>query len=238
MPPRMAPRLAIPLLAAFLATQTISGQKTKPQPDKDGVYAVWNGVKAASLIFAAPVVLPAGSTSIKHICALLVVVSANGTLKKIAAANKTAGELDYAAINALEHSRFEPGNLDGSPVATQFMIWFPFLGDGHPVVPIENLVAFGTAHPKVLLPPLPTSTPEAEFSEEARRAHYNGTSVFHAVIDENGLPRAIGLISPAGKGLDQKALEAVHKYKFKPATLYGLPVPFLMTIEVHFRLQP
>jgi outer membrane biosynthesis protein TonB len=37
-------------------------------------------------------------------------------------------------------------------------------------------------------------------------------------------------------GLDQKAIEAVREYKFKPAMLYGKPVAVQVAIEVNFRL--
>jgi TonB family protein len=37
-------------------------------------------------------------------------------------------------------------------------------------------------------------------------------------------------------GLDQKAVEAVRHYRFKPATLQGKPVPVEVNIEVNFRI--
>jgi periplasmic protein TonB len=37
-------------------------------------------------------------------------------------------------------------------------------------------------------------------------------------------------------GLDEKALEAVLRYRFKPAMKGGKPVPVLITIAVNFRL--
>jgi protein TonB len=39
-----------------------------------------------------------------------------------------------------------------------------------------------------------------------------------------------------GMGLDEKAVEAVKQYKFKPATLQGKPVPVEVNIEVNFRI--
>ena len=41
---------------------------------------------------------------------------------------------------------------------------------------------------------------------------------------------------PFGMGLDQKALNDVKQYRFKPATLQGKPVPVEVNIEVHFRI--
>jgi TonB family protein len=39
-----------------------------------------------------------------------------------------------------------------------------------------------------------------------------------------------------GYGLDEKALEAIRKYHFKPAMKGKAPVPVMITVEVNFRL--
>ena len=101
---------------------------------------------------------------------------------------------------------------------------------GRPVGPPMSVL------PPSLKPPVPIYTPEAEFSDLARRHNYQGMVLIRVLVDEDGLPRLVGLMAGAGMGLDEKALEAVRKYKFKPATLEGIPVPFLMSIEVNFRL--
>jgi TonB family protein len=41
-----------------------------------------------------------------------------------------------------------------------------------------------------------------------------------------------------GKGLDEKALEAVKKYKFRPAMRDGKPVPVEIAVQVKFILLP
>jgi len=64
--------------------------------------------------------------------------------------------------------------------------------------------------------PVIVSGPRAEFSAEARREHYQGTCLLALVVDEEGNPWNVIVIRPLGKGLDEKALEAVRKYKFKP----------------------
>ena len=84
--------------------------------------------------------------------------------------------------------------------------------------------------------PVPTFRADPEYSEEARRAKWQGAALLQVVIDENGVPRDIQVIRPLGLGLDQKAIEAVQKWRFKPGQKNGTPVPVAATIEVNFRL--
>ena len=84
--------------------------------------------------------------------------------------------------------------------------------------------------------PVPIFTPEAEFSDEARRAKYQGVVLISLIVDAQGNPQNPRVVRPLGMGLDEKALEAVRKYKFKPAMKDGKPVPVMMSIEVNFRL--
>jgi len=77
---------------------------------------------------------------------------------------------------------------------------------------------------------------EPEYSEEARKAKFQGTVLLYVEVDEKGLPRNIKVIRPLGLGLDQKAIEAVEKWKFTPGKKDGKPVAVQAQIEVNFRL--
>ena len=77
---------------------------------------------------------------------------------------------------------------------------------------------------------------EPEYSEEARKAKFQGTVVLFVVVDEKGNPTNLKVIRPLGLGLDQKAIEAVEKWKFSPGKKDGKPVAVQATIEVNFRL--
>ena len=84
--------------------------------------------------------------------------------------------------------------------------------------------------------PVPIFKPEPEYSEEARKAKFQGTVVLFIAVDEKGNPRDLKVIRPLGLGLDQKAIEAVQKWKFRPGMKDGHAVPVQATIEVNFRL--
>jgi TonB family protein len=78
---------------------------------------------------------------------------------------------------------------------------------------------------------------EAEFSDEARRAKYQGVCLISLIVDTQGNPQNIRIARALGMGLDEKAIEAIRQYKFKPAMKDGkTPVPVMITIEVDFRL--
>ena len=85
-------------------------------------------------------------------------------------------------------------------------------------------------------PPSVVFKVEPEYSEEARKAKFQGTVVLTIVVDEKGNPRDLKVFRPLGLGLDQKAIEAVEKWRFKPGMKDGKPVAVMATVEVNFRL--
>ncbi len=77
---------------------------------------------------------------------------------------------------------------------------------------------------------------EPTYSPDARDAGVQGTVYLEVLINENGEPTRINLLSPLGFGLDERAQACVEKWKFVPATKDGKPVSFLVTVEVNFRI--
>jgi len=77
---------------------------------------------------------------------------------------------------------------------------------------------------------------EPEFSEPARKAKYQGVVVLTIEVDTNGRERGIRVVQSPGLGLDEKAVEAVGKWRFKPGTQDGKPVVTTATVEVSFHL--
>ena len=85
-------------------------------------------------------------------------------------------------------------------------------------------------------PPVPISMPDPEFSEEARKAKVAGNVLVYLWVDQNGNPTHVRVIRGIGMGLDEKAMEAVRQYKFKPARKNGQPVTVEMNVEVNFQI--
>ena len=78
--------------------------------------------------------------------------------------------------------------------------------------------------------------PDPEFSEEARKARHQGTVSLWAVITPDGRAVDIRVARSLGMGLDEKAVEAVKKWRFEPAKRNGQPVAAQVNIEVNFHL--
>lgn len=91
-------------------------------------------------------------------------------------------------------------------------------------------VGGGVSAPRAL------DTPDPEYSEEARKAKYQGTVVLWLIVGPDGKPRDIKVARALGMGLDQKAIEAVRNWKFEPAMKDGKPVAVQINVEVNFRL--
>ena len=84
--------------------------------------------------------------------------------------------------------------------------------------------------------PLVLHKVEPEYSEEARKAKYQGTVLLYIEVDPGGRAINIRVQRSLGLGLDEKAIEAVKQWKFKPGYKDGKPVTVAATVEVNFRL--
>jgi protein TonB len=85
--------------------------------------------------------------------------------------------------------------------------------------------------------PAVTHRVEPEYSKEARDAKLEGTVILATVVGIDGLPSEIKVLKVLGKGLDEKAVECLQKWRFKPGTRDGEPVAVKVTVEMDFRLH-
>lgn len=84
--------------------------------------------------------------------------------------------------------------------------------------------------------PHPVSTPNPEYSVEARKAGYEGSCELQLIVGTDGKTHNIKVARSLGHGLDEKAIEAVEQWKFTPAMKAGKPVAVQITVAVSFRL--
>jgi TonB family protein len=84
--------------------------------------------------------------------------------------------------------------------------------------------------------PVPIYSPEPEYSEEARKAKFQGSVMLRVEIDASGRVSNAHVVKHLGLGLDQKAIDAALQWRFKPGTLDGKAVTVESMIEINFRL--
>ena len=78
--------------------------------------------------------------------------------------------------------------------------------------------------------------PDPSYTDPARQAKINGTSIFEVLISTSGEAAQLRPVKMLGYGLDEKAFEAIKRWKFRPATKDGSPVAVVVPIEVTFRI--
>jgi len=229
-------------------------QQARPQPDKDGVYAVVPGIVSPIALERVPATYPADASpaEINGFSQLSFVVDVNGTASGIEVQQSHGAAFDAAAIDAVKQTKFQPGTLDGKPVPVRVFGRVRFFDDQRPAYPrIINRIAptggFAQRSPQNVQqniqinrpydkPPVATYTPVAEYSEQARKAKFQGDVILSVLVSEDGMPSDVKVTRSLGMGLDEKAIECVKKYRFKPATKDGAPVAARIAIEVNFRL--
>jgi TonB family protein len=99
-------------------------------------------------------------------------------------------------------------------------------GNGGGVFSVGN----GTTSPSVI------TKVDPEYSEEARKAKYSGSVMLSIIVNTDGKAEDIKVVKSLGMGLDEKAIEAVQKWRFNPGKNKGVPVKVRAQIEVNFRL--
>jgi TonB family protein len=175
-------------------------------------------------------------------------------------------DLDPLALSIIAADRFSPGTRNGTPVVVGQTVEVAMQGcdaetkdnagktfytlklrsipaQKFGILPQPQLnTILGPDTFRVLRVGGEVSAPEllnhidVEFSEEARRAKFQGICVLALIVDAHGLPEYVRVVWPLGKGLDEKAIEAVRKYRFTPAMKDGAPVPVIINVEVNFSL--
>jgi protein TonB len=77
---------------------------------------------------------------------------------------------------------------------------------------------------------------DPDYSDPARAAKVQGVVMLRVEIDGSGHIRNVSVDRGIGLGLDEKAMEAVRRWRFLPARRNGKAVSTSALVEVHFRL--
>ncbi len=155
-------------------------------------------------------------------------IGTNGLIKSVKP--QTPGDkLGEAAAKAIALWRFRPGTANGAPRESNGSVEFEC---GPAQVPEPAALTPG----RNITNPIPVFRPEPMYSEAARKAKLSGMVVVSLVVDATGHTRDIHVLSPLGLGLDEEAVAAAKRWRFKPGTKDGQPVNVMAQIQITFRL--
>ena len=79
-------------------------------------------------------------------------------------------------------------------------------------------------------------SPEPSFSDEARKSKTQGVVTLMVVVGKDGHTYNLRVTQSLGMGLDEKAIEAVKNWRFRPGTLNGQAVATQIAVQVDFHL--
>lgn len=231
----MLRRYAVMLLLACFGISA-HAQQSEPAPDGDGFYTVAKGIDPPKLVHPSPAEFPKDPrvSAFKYSRIVAASIDANGKLIEAHLASPNPGPFDAPALQAVKSLEFEPAKLHRRPVPARIEIWVPFVPGQKRAVP-EIMPLHLAEYSKENRPPVALNAPEAKFSYEAQAAGLQGVVLVAALVTERGEVQDAHVVKPLGKGLDEKAIEAVRQYKFSPGLRWGIPVPQTITIEVNFR---
>ena len=85
--------------------------------------------------------------------------------------------------------------------------------------------------------PKPIHTVRLQYTKEALAAKIEGDVILSAMIGADGVPSDIKVVRGLGMGLDEKAVECLQQWRFKPATNYfSERASAKATVRMNFRL--
>lgn len=169
------------------------------------------------------------------------IIGRDGTVQQLAAMSGPP-ELVPSAMDAVKQWVYKPYLLNGEPVEVETTITVNYALADHDQPGTDRQPQADNTSQQALqiggsvLPPVPTYAADPEYPESARKAKLSGDVIVSLVVDQDGMPRNVQVARGMGNEFDEKAVEAVQQYRFKPATQNGEPVPVNLKVEVNFRM--
>jgi TonB family protein len=219
-----------------------------PAGKPSGPQRVSSGTLAGNLISKVDPVYPddAKAARVQGVVVLRAVIAKDGTIEKLTYISGPP-PLVVSAIEAVQQWKYKPYLLNGEPteVETTINVNYTFEGaaslteQDHGWAQAEqeyrDLLSAKQVGNGVSAPVLTHQVPP-EYTPEARQAKTEGIVLVNLFVDGNGVPRIVHVVRGVGNGLDEKAMEAVKQYRFKPAMEDGKPVAVEMNVEVNFKI--
>lgn len=209
-----------------------SSRSMAGKPDRLGIYSVGGPVSSPILTYSEPAINAPGMEhlDVQGTVMVTAIIGVDGVPSAADVVIPFLRPLDRAAVKATNQLRFEPGKLNGHPVPVRIFVEFTFpRGEG---VAVPSIVQ----RPHPLEPPEALNSVWVAYPKRARRRRLNGTVVISFVVTKKGEPAQIQLVRSVARDLDESALRAVQRLRFKPASVDSKPVPSYVTMDVKFVL--
>ena len=149
-------------------------------------------------------------------------------------------ELQASALDAIGQWIYKPYLLNGQPTEVETTITVNYtLDDPADSQSQDDESASGVVPRKIgggVSAPVLIYSAAAEYTEQAKKDKVGGTVLVNFWVDEQGMTKHVHVRRGVGDGLDEKAVEAVKQYRFKPAMEGGKPVLVELNSEVNFKI--
>jgi TonB family protein len=237
---------------SYSDSATMVGQNPAGDEAVDGVKRIGGDVIGPVLIYVPEPEYTelARQDKVQGFVLISLVVDEQGLPQHVHVSRGLGDGLNEKALEAVRQYRFNPASENGKPVAVYLNVEVNFELAASPAqirerieatLKAQEAQAYGDAlQPKAVgggvIGPIPIYQPSPTFSEEAKKAKFSGTVTVSLIVDKNGMPQNVHVTKGVGMGLDEKAVEAVKQYQFKPATENGKPVAVFENIEVNFKI--
>ncbi len=232
------------------------------QPTAQTVYYAGPGVTAPEVLQdSIAVSKPHRCEKLDGAVTLTAIVDVSGVPHDVKSFQENDALLGDFAVKLLEEERFKPGTYNGSPSPVAIEVTLVLRTCMRPAknaggAQIALVLKAPTAQwvaPRVasdddmfsrsyavggrVSAPAPIFDPDPHFSTYGRKKRIQGICVLDLTIDANGIPQNVHVAKSLEPSMDQKAIEAVKTWRFKPALKDGTtPVPVAITVEVDFHL--
>lgn len=143
---------------------------------------------------------------------------------------------DFIAL-AVMHAKEESAVADAKRFLESLLLPDPRLVSSIQESPAAGTVTGTYAGSEVDTRPVALNRPRPEYTDKARNHGVQGTVRIRALIEGDGSVKDLRLVTHLPDGLDEAAIKAVRKMRFKPATKGGQPVAFWQMLEVEFNLR-
>jgi TonB family protein len=212
-----------------------------PQPESAKPMRVSAGVMAGQVLSRVNPIYPpdAKAAHLEGAVVLHAVISKTGEVRDLYVVSGP-DELQASALDAIGQWIYKPYLLNGQPTEVETTITVNYkLDDPADSQSQNDESATGVVPKKIggsVSAPVLIYSVEPDYTAQAKADKVGGIVLINFWVDEQGRPEHVRVRRGLGEGLDEKAVEAVKQYRFKPAMEGGKPVLAELNIEVNFKI--